>query len=123
MTKARQSKKIDNPSVDADTYAGFPTDFRGLTYQQEILDDEDTRKLIHYALKLNGGEPPVTLSPGENSFIFDWSPYSVPDQEDWELWIKLGLPGRMGIGALSKADLILMRDHLDEFDVATRRVD
>ena len=30
-------------------YTG-PKDYKGFTYHQEILEDEDTRKILHYAL-------------------------------------------------------------------------
>jgi len=101
----------------------YPTDYKGFTYQQEILEDEDTRKILHYAMKLRGAEAPTTpwQVDGENSFIFDWSPYSVPGQKDWELWINLGMPARMGNGPLNTSSLHIIADHIGEFDAATQR--
>ena len=116
----------------ADSIAGsspHPTDYKGFTYQQEIIEDEDTRKILHVAMKLgstNGQKPPTSQwgkGDGENSFIFDWSPYSVPGQKDWELWIDLGMPDRLesANGPHNTSSLIIIANHIREFDLATQR--
>ena len=101
----------------------LPTPYKGWTYSQEILEDEDTRKIIHHALKLEGKEAPATpwAENGSTSFVMDWSPYNVPDQKDWQLWIDLGMPGRMGNAPLNASSLLIIVDHIKDFDEATQR--
>lgn len=103
-------------------YTG-PKDYKGFTYHQEILEDEDTRKILHYALILEGKPVPngVISENGENSFVFDWSPYAVPSQKNWEMWIDLERPARLGNGPLNESALVIIKEHLQEFDQATKR--
>ena len=74
-----------------------PADYKGWTYDAEIIDYDDNRKISHSATK-DGKE--VSM---------DWSPYSTPSEEDFALWVDLGMPDRKavnGIGPLDIDDLI-----------------
>ena len=71
--------------------------YKGWTYDAEIIDYDDNRKISHSATK-DGKE--VSM---------DWSPYSTPSEEDFALWVDLGMPDRKavnGIGPLDIDDLI-----------------
>jgi hypothetical protein len=72
-------------------------DYKGWAYDADIIDYDDNRKISHYATK-DGKE--VSM---------DWSPYSTPSEEDFALWVDLGMPTRKavnGIGPLDIDDLI-----------------
>jgi hypothetical protein len=72
-------------------------DYKGWAYDADIIDYDDNRKISHYATK-DGKE--VSM---------DWSPYSTPSEEDFALWVDLGMPDRKavnGIGPLDIDDLI-----------------
>lgn len=72
-------------------------DYKGWAYDADIIDYDDNRKISHYATK-DGKE--VSM---------DWSPYSTPSEEDFALWVDLGMPDRKavnGIGPLNIDDLI-----------------
>ena len=75
----------------------FSEDYKGWKYDSEIIDYDDNRKISHFATK-DGKE--VSM---------DWSPYSTPSEEDFALWVDLGMPDRKavnGIGPLDIDDLI-----------------
>lgn len=72
-------------------------DYKGWKYNQDVEEYDDNRKIFHSATK-DGKE--VSM---------DWSPYSTPSQEDFALWVDLGMPDRKavnGIGPLDIDDLI-----------------
>jgi len=74
-----------------------PADYKGWTYDAEIIDYDDNRKISHSATK-DGKE--VSM---------DWSPYSTPTDEEFKLWVDLGMPTRKdvdSIGPLDKDDLL-----------------
>ena len=72
-------------------------DYKGWTYDADIIDYDDNRKISHYATK------------DGKKVDMDWSPYSTPSKEDFALWVDLGMPDRKavnGIGPLDIDDLI-----------------
>jgi hypothetical protein len=70
--------------------------YQGYKYTSEIIEDEDTCKLLHFAEKAG------------IKTEFDWTPYKTPDQASFERWIDLGMPGRVGNAPLDSNDLIKM---------------
>ena len=76
---------------------GHPADYKGWKYDIEYIEDEDTRKKLHSATK-----------DGKRVSI-DWSPYSTLTDDDYKLWIDLGMPDRStvdSIGPIDHDDLI-----------------
>ena len=74
-----------------------PADYKGWKYNQDVEEYEDNRKISHSATK-DGKE--VSM---------DWSPYSTPTDEEFKLWVDLGMPTRKdvdSIGPLDKDDLL-----------------
>jgi len=74
-----------------------PMEYKGWKYSSYEEDYDDVVKLSHVATK-DGKE--VSM---------DWSPYSRPSEEDFALWVDLGMPDRKavnGIGPLDIDDLI-----------------
>lgn len=72
-------------------------DYKGWKYDSEKIDYDDNVKISHFATK-DGKEVDM-----------DWSPYSNPSEEDFALWVDLGMPTRKavnGIGPLNIDDLI-----------------
>ena len=71
--------------------------YKGWTYSSYEEDYDDVVKLSHVATK-DGKE--VSM---------DWSPYSTPTDEEFKLWVDLGMPTRKdvdSIGPLDKDDLL-----------------
>ena len=71
--------------------------YKGWTYSSHEEDYDDVIKLSHVATK-DGKE--VSM---------DWSPYSTPTEEEFKLWVDLGMPTRKdvdSIGPLDKDDLL-----------------
>jgi hypothetical protein len=90
------SPTSDNP-VTTRVEEGHPADYKGWKYDIEYIEDEDTRKKLHSATK-----------DGKRVSI-DWSPYSTLTDDDYKLWIDLGMPDRStvdSIGPIDHDDLI-----------------
>lgn len=66
----------------------------GWHHEQDDDHDDDVVKIWHYAVHEDGRR--VTL---------DWSPYSNIPPHCFEQLVRLGFPGRIGIGPLDEADL------------------
>jgi hypothetical protein len=81
----------DNP-VTTRVEEGYPAEYKGWKYDVEWLEDEDTRKKLHSATK-----------DGKQVSI-DWSPYSNMSDEDYKLWIDLGMPDREAVGSIGPID-------------------
>jgi hypothetical protein len=59
--------------------------YKGFTYSQELdCEPNEVTKIYHN----------VTTPDGRTVHL-DWSPYSTPTKNDFELWVDLGLPDRM----------------------------
>lgn len=82
--------------------------FRGYSYEGDVEEEEDNRKIFHHV-----------RTPEGKMIYMDFSPYSSVSQADFELWIRLGLPDResTGIrGPLHREDLFALAQQrgLDE---------
>jgi len=92
-----------------------PADYKGWKYNQDVEEYEDNRKIFHSATK-DGKE--VSM---------DWSPYSTPTDEEFKLWVDLGMPTRKavdGIGPLDKDDLLaLAKTKQGTHDLLKRELD
>jgi hypothetical protein len=79
-------------SVRGDVVDGF--EYKGYTYDHDLdIEPEENCKINHMAVK------------GEKRVHMDWSPYSTPSMEDFELWIDLDMPERINGGPLDRDDL------------------
>jgi hypothetical protein len=58
--------------------------YKGYTYFQELDYEPDNIKIFH-----------EVKTPDGRVLSMDWSSYSTPTQNDFELYIDLGLPDRM----------------------------
>ena len=58
--------------------------YKGFTYSQELDYEPDNVKIFHEVKTPNG-----------KIVHMDWSSYSTPTQNDFELYVDLGLPDRM----------------------------
>ena len=89
--------KNTNESVEEGLMLPPKMEYKGWTYTKDVEEYEDNRKIFHSATK-DGKE--VSM---------DWSPYSTPTEEEFKLWVDLGMPTREavnGIGPLDKDDLL-----------------
>jgi len=60
-------------------------EYKGFTYSQELdIEPEECVKIFH-----------EVKTPDGRVVHMDWSSYSTPTQNDFELYIDLGLPDRM----------------------------
>ena len=66
----------------------------GYKYVPEIDDEGDVTKIYHYVITPEGKEMQV-----------DWSSYKHMTPDDLKLWLKLGMPKRVGTGPLDSDDL------------------
>lgn len=53
----------------------------GYNYLEEIDKDEDVRKIFH-----------TVVTPKGEHIDIPWSPYETMDDEDFKLWVHLGMP-------------------------------
>jgi hypothetical protein len=75
--------------------------YRGKRYVQVVDREDDNEKITHYAEEdLPAGKVRRTM--------MDWSPYSSPTVEEFQVWVDLGMPRRVGPGPLDSRDLIDM---------------
>ena len=84
-------------STNSDVGVSLSEDYKGWKYGADKEDYDDVIKISHHATK-DGKE--VSM---------DWSPYSTPTDEEFKLWVDLGMPTRKavdGIGPLDKDDLL-----------------
>jgi hypothetical protein len=58
--------------------------YKGFTYSQELDYEPDNVKIFH-----------EVKTPEGKIIHMDWSSYSTPTQNDFELYVDLGLPDRM----------------------------
>jgi hypothetical protein len=72
---------------------GYPTDYKGWKYSSYEEDYDDVMKISHVATK-----------DGKQVSI-DWSPYSNMSDEDYKLWIDLGMPGRRAVDSIGPLDI------------------
>lgn len=59
-------------------------EYKGFTYSQEKDYEPDNVKIFHTVTTPEGKQIPM-----------DWSPYSTPSKNDFELYVDLGCPDRM----------------------------
>lgn len=69
-----------------------PADYKGWAYDSEVEEYDDNRKLFHYAVK-DGKQVDI-----------DWSPYNKPTDDEFKLWIDLGMPTRKDVGSIGPLD-------------------
>lgn len=69
-------------------------EYRGYEYVPWTDVEEDNIKHFH-----------DVFAPDGQRISFDWSPYSMPSRADFQLWINLGCPDRIGSGPLTSEDL------------------
>ena len=69
-----------------------PMEYKGWKYSAEDEDYDDVIKISHSATK-DGKE--VSM---------DWSPYSRPTDDEFKLWIDLGMPTRKDVGSIGPLD-------------------
>jgi hypothetical protein len=78
-------KNLNNKIQEGHTY-------RGYTYYPCVdTDGVEYKKIIH-----------EVVTPEGKSVFMDWSAYSTPTEEQFALWIDLGLPRRFGLGPLDE---------------------
>jgi hypothetical protein len=66
----------------------------GYTYITDIDEEEDNRKIFH-----------MLKTPEGKTIDIDFTPYAYMSKDDVELYIKLGMPKRQGIGPLDSEKL------------------
>lgn len=76
-----------NEKLDGFTY-------KGVTYSFMLDHEDDNVKTLHAAILADGTD-----------IQFDWSPYSNPTQQQFERWVDLGCPERLGTGPINEQDL------------------
>ena len=60
-------------------------EYKGFTYSQSLdIEPYEVTKIFH-----------EVKTPDGRVIYMDWSSYSTPTKNDFELWIELGLPDRM----------------------------
>jgi hypothetical protein len=74
-------------------------EYKGFKYETEKLEDEDTRKILHYV-----------VSPSGKRADIDWNPWSYMTQEEFEMWLRAGMPSRKDVGSIGP----LYRKDLDK---------
>jgi hypothetical protein len=83
---------------DKNNFIGLPNpdsfEIEGYKYEPETDDQGDVKKIYHYV-----------IAPGGSRLEVDWSPYKHMTPDDLKLWIKLGMPKRVGTGPLSSETL------------------
>jgi hypothetical protein len=55
--------------------------YNGFSYIEETQTEEDVRKILHY----------VKTPTGQINHI-PWSPYETMDENDFKLWVHIGMP-------------------------------
>ena len=68
--------------------------YKGFKYEPMEDVEPDNIKIFH-----------IVVTPEGKEIHMDWSPYSVPTIEDFQVWIDLGCPDRIGCGPLRREDL------------------
>ena len=64
-------------------------EYKGFKYETEPLEDEDTRKILHYV-----------VSPSGKRADIDWSSWDYMTQQDFERWLHAGMPSRKDVGSI-----------------------
>jgi hypothetical protein len=88
-------------------YDGYT--YKECVYSYEKDYEDDNIKIFHevectfFIWDTESG--PMKHWKERKKMSMDWSPYSFPTQEDFNLWIDLGMPKRIGIGPLNSKDL------------------
>ena len=77
--------------------AGFT--YKGYEYTYWPDRDEGFLRYYHSAKPLDGG-PEIDM---------DWSTLCFPTENEFKMWIDLGMPKRVGIGPLRHEDLIALK--------------
>lgn len=93
------NESVEEDSVNEGMFE--PAEYKGWKYTYDVEEYDDNRKIFHSAIK-DGKE--VSM---------DWSPYSKPTDEEFKLWVDLGMPTREDVdsrGPLDKDDLLSLAD-------------
>ena len=69
-------------------------EYKGFQYLPWEDHEDDNVKIFH-----------DVATPAGRTIHMDWSPYDTPSEAEFQLWIDLGLPGRISQGPLDSADL------------------
>jgi hypothetical protein len=98
--RARDSWSDYLPAIRAEYEKGLTEsyeqpkiEYKGFKYETEPLEDEDTRKILHYV-----------VSPSGKRADIDWSSWEYMTQEDFELWLHAGMPSRKDAGSIGPLD-------------------
>jgi hypothetical protein len=80
--------------------------YKGVTYKPEFEMEDDNIKIFHYChvnlqipLELLNGAVQIGLK--SKNVTMDWSPYSTPTKDEFNVWVDLDMPTRNGIGPLN----------------------
>lgn len=68
-------------------------EYMGWTYHKDEEDYDDVRKFLHSAKK------------GDEEVSIDWSPYSTMTDEEFKLWLDLGMPTRKDVNGIGPLDI------------------
>lgn len=71
--------------------------YKGFVYNVDHDYEPDNVKTFHFV---------TTELPSKVNVVMDWSPYSTPTESDFQLFIDLNLPKRIGTGPLNRQDLM-----------------
>ena len=69
-----------------------PANYKGWKYSYDVEEYDDNRKIFH------------TVTKDGKEVSMDWSPYSKPTDEEFKLWIDLGMPTREDVGSVGPLD-------------------
>jgi hypothetical protein len=90
----QQLKDIRNQQGVAEGWGQREFKVDGYTYMTDIDEEEDNRKIWH-----------MLKTPEGETINVDFTPYAYMSKEDVELYIKLGMPKRQGVGPLDTEQL------------------
>jgi hypothetical protein len=90
----QQLKDIRNKQGVAEGWGQREFEVDGYVYMTEIDEEEDNRKIFH-----------MLKTPEGKTIDIDFTPYEYMRKSDVELYIKLGMPKRQGMGPLDSEKL------------------
>lgn len=79
-----------------------PAEYNGYRHQFEVDREDDNIKIFH-----------SVITPEGKEVSMDWSPYYMPTDEEFQMWVDLGCPRRITSGPLNRDDLVIIAERLD----------
>jgi len=70
-------------------------EIRGYKYQPWVDQTTEVVKIFH-----------DVHTPTGEVVDMDWSPYNTPTEDDFRLWLDLGMPRRRGTGPICRIELL-----------------